>query len=158
MRSMPDQVEPDGLPNPAGIQTSTLKSNVWYHKGLAHYLKGEFNKAAGSYQKALDLDLTDDMRIATLYWHYMALRRMGHDEEAGGVIAEISSDLELLENDASSARPEGSMAVEKVIWWKHNSKAGQCSSAKVHGSLTVNADGTYAIADTCFAPEVIEGF
>lgn len=64
----------------------------------------------------------------------------------------------LLENDASSARPEGSMAVEKVFWWKHTSKAGQCSSAKVHGSLTVNADGTYAIADKCFAPEVIEGF
>lgn len=64
----------------------------------------------------------------------------------------------LLENDASSARPEGSMAVEKVFWWKHNSKAGQCSSSKVHGSLTVKADGSYAIADTCFAPEVIEGF
>ena len=38
----------------------------------------------------------------------------------------------LFEGDASSARPEGSMAVLKVIWWKHNSKSGQYSSAKVH--------------------------
>lgn len=49
----------------------------------------------------------------------------------------------LFEGDASSARPEGSMAVEKLIWWEHNSKAGQYSSAKVHRSLTVAEDGSY---------------
>lgn len=49
----------------------------------------------------------------------------------------------LFEGDASSARPEGSMAVSKVLWWEHNSKSGQYSSAKVHGSLEVNADGSY---------------
>ena len=51
----------------------------------------------------------------------------------------------LFENDASSARPEGSMAVLKVFWWKHNSKAGQYSSAKVHGTLHVNPDGSYTL-------------
>ena len=44
----------------------------------------------------------------------------------------------LFENDASSARPEGSMEVLKVIWWQHSSASGQVSSAKVHRSLTVN--------------------
>ncbi|MCA0982248.1 type I-C CRISPR-associated protein Cas7/Csd2 [Exiguobacterium aestuarii] len=43
----------------------------------------------------------------------------------------------LFENDASSARPEGSMEVHKVYWWEHNSKLGQYSSAKVHRSVTV---------------------
>jgi len=51
----------------------------------------------------------------------------------------------LFEGDASSARPEGSMAVRKVVWWQHNSKAGQYSSAKVHASLTVNPDGSYML-------------
>ena len=64
----------------------------------------------------------------------------------------------LFENDASSARPEGSMAVKKIIWWKHASKAGQCSSAKVHGSLKVDADGVITLADTCVEAEIIEGF
>lgn len=64
----------------------------------------------------------------------------------------------LFENDASSARPEGSMAVKKVIWWKHGSKAGQCSSAKVHGSLTVDVEGKIALEETCVIPEIIEGF
>lgn len=65
----------------------------------------------------------------------------------------------LFEGDASSARPEGSMTVEKVIWWQHNSKAGQYSSAKVHRSLKVNPDGSYQLAtlDNLKAEE-IDGF
>jgi CRISPR-associated protein Csd2 len=43
----------------------------------------------------------------------------------------------LFVNDASSARPEGSMEVYKVYWWEHNSPNGQYSSAKVHRLLTV---------------------
>lgn len=46
----------------------------------------------------------------------------------------------LFEGDASSARPEGSMAVDKVIWWQHNSKSGQYSSAKVHNALRAHID------------------
>lgn len=65
----------------------------------------------------------------------------------------------LFENDASSARPEGSMEVKKVIWWKHSSKAGQYSSAKVHRSLSVKADGTYVLASLDgLTPEEIDGF
>lgn len=65
----------------------------------------------------------------------------------------------LLENDESSARPAGSMEVLKVIWWKHNCKSGQHSSAKVHRTLTVNPDGSYALADLeNLVPEEINGF
>ncbi|MDD3150410.1 MAG: type I-C CRISPR-associated protein Cas7/Csd2 [Candidatus Gastranaerophilales bacterium] len=51
----------------------------------------------------------------------------------------------LFENDASSSRPEGSMRVSKVIWWEHNCKSGQYSSARVHKTLSVNPDGTYSL-------------
>lgn len=45
--------------------------------------------------------------------------------------------ISLFENDSSSARPDGSMEVYKVIWWKHNCSGGQYSSAKVHRSLKI---------------------
>ncbi len=45
--------------------------------------------------------------------------------------------ITLFENDASSARPEGSMEVNRVYWWKHNCKSGQYSAARVHRSLVV---------------------
>lgn len=44
----------------------------------------------------------------------------------------------LFVNDASSARPEGSMEVYKVYWWQHNCKDGQYSSAKVHRSVKIS--------------------
>lgn len=43
----------------------------------------------------------------------------------------------LFVNDASSARPDGSMEVVKLYWWKHNCKDGQYSSAQVHRSVKV---------------------
>ncbi len=65
----------------------------------------------------------------------------------------------LFENDESSARPAGSMEVLKVIWWKHNCKSGQYSSAKVHRTLSVHADGNFKL-DTLdgLKPEIIDGF
>lgn len=55
----------------------------------------------------------------------------------------------LFRNDASSARPEGSMEVYKVYWWEHNSPNGQYSSAKVHRLLKVEptTDEPKSIAD-----------
>ncbi len=65
----------------------------------------------------------------------------------------------LFENDESSARPAGSMEVLKVIWWKHNCKSGQYSSAKVHRTLSVQPDGSVSLDQLDgLTPEIIEGF
>ena len=67
----------------------------------------------------------------------------------------------LFENDASSARPDGSMRVLKVFWWKHNCPTGQYSSAKVHGSLKPidNEVTPYELTELSkLKPEIIDGF
>lgn len=71
----------------------------------------------------------------------------------------------IFENDASSARPDGSMQVLALVWWKHSCKAGQYSSARVHDSLRdlLNADGGFdreALAKALpgLLPEIIDGF
>lgn len=73
----------------------------------------------------------------------------------------------LFEGDASSARPEGSMAVEKVIWWKHNNKLGQYSSATVHKTLRKHIEDKLPLDNetlikSCalpdLEPEIVEGF
>jgi CRISPR-associated protein Csd2 len=65
----------------------------------------------------------------------------------------------LFENDVSSSRPDGSMRVLKVVWWEHNCKSGQYSSARVHESLLVNADGTFRINPLPgLDPHLIDGF
>lgn len=45
--------------------------------------------------------------------------------------------LTLFENDISSARPDGSMEVCRLYWWKHDGKTPKYSSAKVHRQLQV---------------------
>lgn len=84
--------------------------------------------------------------------------RTGFSDEDAEAIKRILP--RLFEGDASSARPEGSMAVKKVIWWQHNSKSGQYSSAKVHRTLKrVNADGTYDLEELeGLQPKEIDGF
>lgn len=64
----------------------------------------------------------------------------------------------LFEGDESSARPSGSMNVGKVIWFKHGTKAGQYSSAKVHNSVKVDKDGNVEILPLDgLSTEIIEG-
>ncbi|RHK04337.1 type I-C CRISPR-associated protein Cas7/Csd2 [Enterococcus casseliflavus] len=67
----------------------------------------------------------------------------------------------LFENDASSARPEGSMAVEKVYWWEHPSKMGKVSSARVHRSVKIKkraeSERPKSFEDYAIQVEPIEG-
>ncbi len=56
------------------------------------------------------------------------------DDDADKIKEALES---LFENDCSSARPEGSMEILKVYWWKHNCKSGQYSSAKVHRTVEI---------------------
>lgn len=75
----------------------------------------------------------------------------------------------LFVNDASAARPDGSMEVIKLYWWKHNNKIGQYSSAKVHNTIKItlksgvelpNGLDDYVIEENDLnglVPEIIEG-
>ena len=89
--------------------------------------------------------------------------RTGFSDDDANKIKETL--VKLFEGDASSARPEGSMQVKKVIWWEHNSKSGQYSSAKVHNSLRELLDekgnfneSALKTALSGLEPKIIEGF
>ena len=101
VRGKPDEVEPDGIPNARGIPTSTLHSNLRYHLGLAHYLKGDFVRAAevfGEDVQAARASGNADMLVASSHWLYMALRRSGREAEARAVLEPITPGLPVIEN------------------------------------------------------------
>ena len=82
--------------------------------------------------------------------------KTGFSDEDAGKIKEAL--VTLFEGDESSARPSGSMNVQKVVWFKHGSRAGQYSSAKVHNSVQVDNDGNVEITPLDgLTPEIIEG-
>lgn len=93
--------------------------------------------------------------------------KTGFTEEDANVVKECLRTLFV--NDASSARPEGSMEVVKLYWWQHNCKDGQYSSAKVHRSVRVVPKDTTALPSCAedydvvldelpgLKPEIIDG-
>ena len=91
--------------------------------------------------------------------------KTGFSQEDALVVKEALRTLFV--NDASAARPDGSMEVVRVYWWEHNCKDGQYSSAKVHRLLKVTpkVDAPASVEDydiqldelPGLACEVIEG-
>lgn len=93
--------------------------------------------------------------------------KTGFSQEDAAVVKECLRTL--FANDASAARPEGSMEVVKLFWWEHNCKEGQYSSAKVHRSVHVtpkNPEGIPTCVDDYeitldelpgLVPEIIDG-
>lgn len=62
--------------------------------------------------------------------------KTGFSEEDSEKVKEAL--VTLFENDASSARPEGSVEMTKFYWVRHNNKTGNASSARVHHSITAD--------------------
>jgi tetratricopeptide (TPR) repeat protein len=100
IRNQKDEIEPDGLPNARNIPTSTLQSNIWYHLGLAHYLRGDFESALRAYRECALVSKNPDGIVSTSHWLYMTLRRLGRNDEAEKVLEPISTDMDVIENQS----------------------------------------------------------
>jgi len=99
-RGRPDQPEPDGQPNAAGVPLTTLQGNIYYHLGVAYYLRGSFLPASAAFRNALNLARNDESRVAAADWLYASLRRAGRAAEAEAVLQPFAPGLALRENEA----------------------------------------------------------
>jgi len=93
-----DQVEPDGLPNSKNIPLSTLHGNIWYHLGLAYYLKNDMDNAAKSFSDRTVTHKFDDNIVSSAHWLYMIYRRQNKIEKSNKIIEKISEDMDIIEN------------------------------------------------------------
>lgn len=105
IQNVPDEIEPDGAPNQYNIPTSTSHSNIWYHLGLAYYLKGDFANALRCYLECMKFSRSnDDMLCATSDWLYMTYRRLGRTADAEKVLVPIQREMKILENHSYHKR------------------------------------------------------
>lgn len=95
------EIEPDGQPNKLNIPLSTTQFNVWYHLGLAHYLKGDFASASKAYEECLKVSNNDDLVCATADWLYMTYQKLGMKAQAQQLLDRIPADtMNIIENDS----------------------------------------------------------
>lgn len=95
-----DAIEPDGMPNARNIPVSSLHSNIWYHLGLAYYLKNDLDNALRAYRAGLQASHNDDNRVSLTHWLYMSLRLLGRMDEAEQSLAPILPEMDIIENSA----------------------------------------------------------
>ena len=104
IKGKPDEIEPDGAPNPSGKPRSTLQFNIWYHRALAHYLKGDYAKALEAWNECMKVSTNDDSITATSDWLWMTLMRLGRKAEAARLLERITPKMEILENSSYHRR------------------------------------------------------
>ncbi|HXV59900.1 MAG TPA: amidohydrolase family protein, partial [Vicinamibacteria bacterium] len=95
-----DSFEPDGILNPRHQYLGTYKSNIHYYLGQTGYALGDYETTLRGMERAASepLGQSADRMVSTAYWRYLAHRKLGQDEEARAVVAEIPEGLELIEN------------------------------------------------------------
>jgi tetratricopeptide (TPR) repeat protein len=108
-----DEIEPDGQPNPAGKPRTTLHFNIWYHLGLAYYLKGDYEKALSAYNECMKVSNNDDALTATSDWLWMTLMRLNRKAQADQVLTRITPKMDILENTSYHRRLLMYKGVEK---------------------------------------------
>ena len=93
-----DQIEPDGLPNAKNIPLSTLHGNIWYHLGLAYYLKNDMDSALKAFSNRSVAHKYDDNIVSSGHWLYMIYRRLNKIEESINVVSGVNQDMDIIEN------------------------------------------------------------
>lgn len=118
-RGRPDRVEPDGQPTPGVPPRGTDQSNILYHLGLARYLRGDYEGASAALSMRDRLEkLNDDNLVSFTHWHWLALRRLGREDEARRVLDAIGPGITVLENHAYERLTmlyRGELSVEDVL-------------------------------------------
>jgi tetratricopeptide (TPR) repeat protein len=104
IKGTPDEIEPDGAPNPAGKPRSTLQFNIWYHLALSHYLQGNYTKAYDAWVECMKVSTNDDSIVATSDWQWMTLMRLNRKADAAKVLERITPKMDILENQAYHRR------------------------------------------------------
>lgn len=129
-----NEIEPDGIPNAYNRPLSNIKFNIWYHLGLAYYLKGNYDKAISSYKKCLQYSNNNDLKVATIYWLYGTYSKIGNKDAAEALINEIPGKMRLIENRTYHdliMLYRGFVSSDVVL--RRNTEAGELDAAAGYG-------------------------
>lgn len=155
-----------GIRGPVSIHQAVSVSPVDI---ISMQITKSVNSEAGKESKASDTMGTKHRVGFGLYMikgsvNVQLAEKTGFSQEDAELLKEALKTL--FENDASSARPEGSMEVCRVYWWQHEEKTPAISTARIHRSIRIKPlcdrpkgidDYSITLAELdCVKPEVYD--
>jgi tetratricopeptide (TPR) repeat protein len=143
-----NETEPDGAPNAQNIPVSSRHGNIWYHLGLAYYLKQDWGNAFRAYQNGFNSGRNDDNRVSTTHWLYSIKRRMGDEEGARKVLDVITADMNIIENFSYyhlCLFYKGEMTVEELVGDGADTPSGASAAYGLANWYSVTGDDDTAL-------------
>lgn len=95
IRNEPETWEYDGAGNP----TATYQHQIWYHIGLYHFLKREYNESAVAYEKSLKYTKEGNNIAGASDWLYNAYQRSGQTDKIPELLKPFTLDFDINEKD-----------------------------------------------------------
>jgi tetratricopeptide (TPR) repeat protein len=100
-KKVADAPEPSDPGVAPAADASSLHYGVYYHLGLARYLRGEYAEAEPAYRSCLKASGSSvDSQTGALRWLYVTLRRLGKDSEAAALLVPVSADTKAKDSPA----------------------------------------------------------
>lgn len=100
MRGVEDSYEPDGIPNARNQTLGSYRSNFHYYLAQTRWAVGDYAGVLDGMARSSAEPLVQnaDHQIATRYWRYLALRKLGRHDDAAALVRDVPDDLVMIEN------------------------------------------------------------
>lgn len=90
-----------GIPGRSNFSPSTFKRNIFYYLAESSMATGDYNTVIEYMDKAAEANQLrdkDDFLVSTSFYKYIAMRKLGRDQEADQMIKTIPRDLDIISN------------------------------------------------------------
>lgn len=94
------ETEPDAIPNKLDLPLTNLRFNIYYHLGLAWFIKGDYKKAIEAFSSCRPFAINPDLKVAQTYWLYLSFQRIAEIQSAVSLLDTIDPNDEIIQNDA----------------------------------------------------------
>lgn len=102
LKNEPDTYEPNGIANALDLTISTFKQNIPYYLGQTSMATGDYETVLNGMDEAINVPVRfaymEELIPVTL-WKYLALRKLGRDDEAEDELKKVPDEYDLIEND-----------------------------------------------------------
>lgn len=91
----------DGIPGKSNFSPSTFKRNIYFFLAQSSMATGDYNTVIEYMDKSVEaneLRDRDDFLVATSFFKYMAMRKLGRHEEAIEMVKAIPNALDIIDN------------------------------------------------------------
>lgn len=97
-RPAKNEIELDDIRKRNKSFISNDKFNIYYYLGIAHYLKGSYDKCISSFKKCATFANNDELKVCVTHWFYLTYQKIGNEKAANDLLLPITRKTKAIYN------------------------------------------------------------